>query len=105
MLCVNYAEYTDLGGDEELPLGEEFQEHVACFINPSASNIKAKYQMAGKLVEQLAISAANAQMNEKERVNQEVLDIKCLQLLRAIIHNEVVKLPDDWENDLKANRK
>ncbi|ELT92253.1 hypothetical protein CAPTEDRAFT_194612, partial [Capitella teleta] len=61
--------------------------------------------MAGKLVEQLAISAANAQMNEKERVNQEVLDIKCLQLLRAIIHNEVVKLPDDWENDLKANRK
>ena len=38
-------------------------------------------------------------------MEQENLDIKCLQLLRAIIHNEVVKLPDDWEeNPLKHQR-
>jgi inositol 1,4,5-triphosphate receptor type 1 len=99
------SEYTELGGDEELPLGEEFQEHVACFINPNAPKSEGKYAMATKLVEQLHISAGNAQINEKDRLNQEELDIKCLQLLRAIIHNEIVKLPDDWESDLKGNRK
>ena len=38
-------------------------------------------------------------------MNQEELDIKCFQLLRAIIHNEIVKLPEEWESDMKANRK
>ena len=44
-------------------------------------------------------------MNEKERLQQERLDIKCLQLLRAMVHNEIVKLPDDWENNLAANKR
>ena len=51
------------------------------------------------------ISSSHAQLDEATRVEQENLDIKCLQLLRAIIHNEVVKLPDDWEeNPLKHKR-
>ncbi len=51
------------------------------------------------------ISSSQAQIDEATRVEQENLDIKCLQLLRAIIHNEVVKLPDDWEeNPLKHKR-
>lgn len=29
--------------------------------------------------------------------SQEDLDIKCLQLLRAMVHNEERKLPDDWD--------
>ncbi len=44
-------------------------------------------------------------MNEKERLQQETLDIKCLQLLRGIIHNEIIKLPDDWEMNLAQNKK
>ena len=51
------------------------------------------------------ISAKATQLNEKDRVNQEELDIKCFQLLRAIIHNEIVKLPEEWESDMKSNRK
>ena len=51
------------------------------------------------------ISAKAAQVNEKDRVNQEELDAKCLQLLRGVIHNEIVKLPEDWEIDTKGNRK
>ena len=51
------------------------------------------------------IAAAHTQMNEKDRLKQEQLDIKCLQLLRGIIHNEIVKLPDDWELNLSANKK
>lgn len=27
---------------------------------------------------------------------QEELDVKCLQILRTLIHNEERKLPDDW---------
>ena len=51
------------------------------------------------------ISAKATQLNEKDRVNQEDLDVKCLQLLRGVIHNEIVKLPEDWEIDTKSNRK
>lgn len=29
---------------------------------------------------------------------QEELDVKCLQILRALIHNEERRLPDDWES-------
>lgn len=37
--------------------------------------------------------------DESTRLQQEELDIKCLQLLRAMIHNEIVKLPDNWEEN------
>ncbi|XP_070538210.1 inositol 1,4,5-trisphosphate-gated calcium channel ITPR3-like [Ptychodera flava] len=109
----NDREYTEMGGDEELPLGEEFQDHVKCFIiqdKPSATltpfakkktqdpNL-SKYSPASKLVEELLISGNNPRSTERERLSQEVLDVKCLQLLRALIHNEERKLPKDWEND------
>ncbi len=44
------------------------------------------------------ISASKSHMSEKERLNQESLDIKCLVLLRAMIYNEIVKLPNEWES-------
>lgn len=46
-----------------------------------------------------------ARGDEIARVEQENLDVKCLQLLRAVIHNEIVKLPDNWEdNPVKHKR-
>ncbi len=44
-------EYSELGGDEELPLGEEFQEHIRCFLGQHSG--LDKYKLAGKLVQQL----------------------------------------------------
>ena len=44
-------------------------------------------------------------MSEEEKIEQLELDIKCLQLLRGLIHNEIVKLPDDWELDPSSCRK
>ncbi len=41
------------GGDEELPLGAEFQEHMACFIDPTQDTIALQYTAATKLIEQL----------------------------------------------------
>ena len=52
-----------------------------------------------------SISTTLTNLNEKERIEQQELDIKCLQLLRAILHNEIVKLPDDFEEDVKACKK
>jgi len=33
------------------------------------------------------------------------LDVKCLQLLRGMVHNEIVKLPVEFENDPKGSKK
>uniref|UniRef100_A0A1I8FRN7 GRIP domain-containing protein n=1 Tax=Macrostomum lignano TaxID=282301 RepID=A0A1I8FRN7_9PLAT len=59
--------------DDELPLGKEFQQHMACFIDTNmATRIRLELR------------------NEKERIEQEILDVKCLQLLRGAVHNEIV---------------
>ena len=42
---------------------------------------------------------------EAERMEQEELDIRCLQLIRATIHNEERKLPEDWEEDPQDHKK
>ena len=44
------------------------------------------------------ISASQTRPDEATRLQQEDLDIKCLQLLRAIVHNEIVRLPEGWED-------
>jgi len=43
--------------------------------------------------------------SEAGRMEQEELDIRCLQLLRALIHNEERKLPENWEENPSENRK
>ncbi|XP_076454279.1 inositol 1,4,5-trisphosphate-gated calcium channel ITPR3-like isoform X3 [Babylonia areolata] len=98
------AEYSEMGGDEELPLGQEFQEHLKCFVNDRSKEPKDRYRMAQKLVKQLEISQSLQGLSEEEKLEQLELDVKCLQLMRGLIHNEIVKLPKDWElamNDCK----
>ena len=48
------SEYTTIGGDEELPLGEEFQEHLKRFMKPGEKRINNKIKLVRKLVDQLA---------------------------------------------------
>ncbi len=43
--------------------------------------------------------------SDSQRIEQEELDIRCLQLLRAVIHNEERKLPEDWEEDPQQHKK
>ncbi len=43
-----YSEYTEVGGDEELPLGKEFQDLVKCFLGKNK-----ECKPAAKLIEQL----------------------------------------------------
>ena len=48
-----FADYTEVGGNEELPLGKEFQEHMLVFVRENESP-NAKYCMARKLIDQLS---------------------------------------------------
>ena len=46
-------EYTDIDGDEAIPLGKEFQQHVKSFMCPDESTLKEKMAPLTKVVEQL----------------------------------------------------
>jgi len=52
VLCV--VEYTELGGDEELPLGEEFQELLKRFVRPHEKKVPKRIELVRKLIDQLA---------------------------------------------------
>ncbi|XP_033730119.1 LOW QUALITY PROTEIN: inositol 1,4,5-trisphosphate receptor type 2-like [Pecten maximus] len=97
--------YSEVGGDEELPLGREFQEHLECFINRTAKTPREKYSLASKLVKMMSISSSLTNLSEKEKLDQVNLDIKTLQLLRGLIHNEICKLPEGWEQNSSDHRK
>jgi inositol 1,4,5-triphosphate receptor type 1 len=49
-----HTAYSEVGGDEELPLGAEFQAHINSFVNSNAKNPLEKYKMSEKLIKQLA---------------------------------------------------
>ncbi|EDV25315.1 uncharacterized protein TRIADDRAFT_55241 [Trichoplax adhaerens] len=88
-------QYVEEGSDNELPLGEEFQLFTRCFARESPTGVI--FTNAEKLVKLLEISSSMTRLSEKERIRQESLDVKCLMTLRAIIYNQVIKLPPDWE--------
>ncbi|CAC5357472.1 unnamed protein product [Mytilus coruscus] len=91
-------EYTELGLSNEMPLGEEFQSLVKCFVNSREKKPAKKYAMVGKLLQQLEISADLFKNSAGAAAEYDDLDIKCLQILRACIHNEERKLPEDMDS-------
>ena len=66
-----------------------------CFTSPSASSHRELVKpYLERLLTQLEISF-NAQLedlDEMERRRQDALDITCLQVMRAVIHNEVMRI-------------
>ena len=51
------------------------------------------------------VSASLRLTNERDRLAQNDLDIKCFQLLRGLIHNEIIKLPEDAEETSKKSKR
>ncbi|VDI71716.1 Hypothetical predicted protein [Mytilus galloprovincialis] len=90
-------EFTELGGNEELPLGEEFQTLVKVFIDLREKKAEKRYELLAVLIEQLHISIADKRMTESARNEMDDLNIKCLQILRAAVHNEERKMDENWE--------
>ncbi|XP_035825085.1 inositol 1,4,5-trisphosphate receptor type 3 isoform X3 [Aplysia californica] len=89
-------EYISIGSNEELPLGEEFQKLARCFIDPHEKKATKRYAPASILVEQLAISAVQCKKPRPSQPTNEQLDVRCLQILRALVHNEERRLASDW---------
>ena len=52
-IVFEFSVYSEVGGDEELPLGPEFQEHLRCFIDTSKKDPVQRYRMCEKLIRQL----------------------------------------------------
>ncbi len=52
-----------------------------------------------------SISESGTMREESERIDQERLDSKCFKLLRVVLHNEIVKLPDGWELNRKKHKR
>lgn len=57
------------------------------------------------LLPRISTSMYSKLTSEAKRLEQEELDLRCLQLLRTIIHNEERKLPEDWEDNPSVNKK
>ncbi len=97
------SEYCNYLESEALPLGEEFQELVKCFLQKTTprkkeSGNQKKYDITG-LVKHLTWTLSFDNYSEQNRLELERLDVKCLQILRAIIHNEFVRLPDNKQEN------
>lgn len=76
------------------------------FVSPCRDNCEVS-EVVEQLLRQLEISFKNFEsLTEKQRERQDKLDIKCLQIMRAIIHNEIVRInpqlledsPPDYRN-------
>ncbi|GFS12814.1 inositol 1,4,5-trisphosphate receptor type 1 [Elysia marginata] len=89
-------EYHAAGSNEELPLGEEFQKLTRCFIDVQEKKMTKRYKLAAVLLEQLKISAVQCKQTRRSQPTSELLDVRCMQILRALIHNEERRLPEDW---------
>ena len=89
-----------------MPLGKEFQSLARCFVRLTEKENSKKYYHAEKLVNFLRIMANNSSLSGTgvtgilaglpQCIALESLCVRCLQLLRAIIHNEERKLPANW---------
>ena len=58
--CVDY---TEIGGDEEVPLGEEFQEHLRRFLRPNEKKMQKRLELVKKLVTQMSYVQLNSDTN------------------------------------------
>ena len=67
MYCF-LTDYTTIGGDDELPLGEELQEHLKRFVRPNEKKVIKKIELVKKIVDQLAYVATIQCNNSFENI-------------------------------------
>eukprot|EP00117_Sycon_ciliatum_P048000 scpid3078/ scgid34229/ Inositol 1,4,5-trisphosphate receptor type 1; IP3 receptor isoform 1; Type 1 inositol 1,4,5-trisphosphate receptor len=81
--------YSEDGGDEDLPRGREFQRFLLLFQDGDG----VSEQHVSKLIGHIYISFHSPEyrsVSSVERIALDNVNVKCLQLLRALIHNKVV---------------
>jgi inositol 1,4,5-triphosphate receptor type 1 len=101
-----YSDFEDSGmkvkGPLYLPLGQPFQNFVSCFA-VRENNTPRVFPETKHLVHLLDISFTKLDdLTEAEQARQDILVIKCLQVLRAAVHNEIMRVdPEVKENHPK----
>ncbi|XP_065910466.1 inositol 1,4,5-trisphosphate-gated calcium channel ITPR1-like [Dysidea avara] len=74
---------------EWLPLGPKHQQHTACFVNRQHDETTV-LPVTDRIIDYLLISSNTfGSLSESERLAQELNNIKYIQLLRTIVHNEI----------------
>ncbi|RDD45113.1 Inositol 1,4,5-trisphosphate receptor type 3 [Trichoplax sp. H2] len=76
-------------GTMKLPLGKEFQDYVTCFT----STHSVVHQSIANIISQLGSVLNDNTDTEMDKQMKKQLYIRYLQVLRATIHNEIVRLP------------
>ncbi|KAH9502989.1 hypothetical protein Btru_072534 [Bulinus truncatus] len=81
--------YIVAGSNENFHWEKNFRNwQVRCFIDPNEKKLIKKYAKTYSLPEQMAISAVQSKQPRPNQPTSEQLDVRCLQILRATIHNE-----------------
>ncbi|KAI6652753.1 hypothetical protein LOD99_4139 [Oopsacas minuta] len=85
---------------DAMPLGPSFQKHLKLFFKHTDDGCKVEHSIARSIVLQLKYSYDNFyNLNEREKLKQERLDTKSLQLLRGAIHNEILYIDPTLKDD------
>ena len=99
---------------DAMPLGPSFQRHLRLFFTHTVDECRVDQAFARSIVLQLKYSYDKFyELNEREKLKQERLDTKSLQLLRGAIHNEIMyinpvlkdKNPVQYRNELEKVEK
>ena len=71
------------------------QELVSCFVEEDAEDPVEKYANVATVIGQVRDALTYQKSGEREKIRLAELTQRNLQILRAILHNEIVKIPDE----------
>ncbi|XP_065894275.1 inositol 1,4,5-trisphosphate-gated calcium channel ITPR1-like isoform X2 [Dysidea avara] len=96
---TEYCENVTEKGIEWLPLGPKHQKHTNHFITRS-DDCTTVHSDTDRIIDYLLISFNTfGSLNESERLAQESNNIKYIQLLRTIVHNEIKHIDPDLREE------
>lgn len=99
--------YVKLDTEERLPLGSDFQRMINCFLrkDTKGSNEKQRlYHVKGVMLH-LKNSVTNLRLSENAKIKVAELDLKLMQILRGMVHNEMTRIPASKVNDANTYEK
>ena len=94
----------DPNADDALPMGREFQNFVRCFVEYhhgtrrySIDNIRHELSSLVRLLQKF--NTGDKSLSNQQLLNNDLLIVKCMKILRALLYNEQRQLPEDYRSD------
>jgi hypothetical protein len=100
----------ELEGDEELPLGREFQHFIRTFLEYQVEGsvrlgrgraiVHVMHHEVQSLIRVLGVCSTPAKgLSYQQREDRDLLTVKIMRVLRAMLHNELCQMPKDFAAD------